>query len=126
MPGDIPRLLPEGSPRLLEVPLFEGTDIFIAEATYRVYVRRLFGLSWLLRSWRYGYRSHLLLNKWWDWWSKLIHIGCKAGSACSGRTLKMVPENAPHRALLALLSGRLVYVDLASFIGLLIGPDWMG
>ena len=55
-----------------------------------------------------------------------MHTGCEAGFACNGRTLKMVPENALHRALLALLSGRLVYVDLASFIGLLIGPDWMG
>lgn len=45
------------------------------------------------------YRSHLLLNKWWDWWSKLIHIGCKAGSACSGCTLKMVLANALHGAL---------------------------
>ena len=40
MPGDIPRLLPEGSPRLLEVPLFEGTNIFITEVVRRVYVRR--------------------------------------------------------------------------------------
>ena len=38
----------------------------------------------------------------------------------------MVPANALQGALFALLSGRLVYVDLASFIGLLIGPDWMG
>ena len=83
-------------------------------------------LAWALRPWRYGYRSHLLLNKWGSWWSKLIHTGCEAGFACNGRTLKMVPANALHRALLALLSGRLVYVDLASFIGLLIGPDWMG
>ena len=118
MPGDIPRLL--------EVPLFEGTDIFITEAARWVYARRLFGSNRLLRSWRYDYRSHLLLNKWWGWWSKLIHTGCAAGFACNGRTLKMVSQNALHRALLALLSGRLVYVDLASFIGLLIGPDWMG
>ena len=40
MPGDIPRLLPEGSPRLLEVPLFEGTDIFITEVARRVYASR--------------------------------------------------------------------------------------
>ena len=80
----------------------------------------------VLRLWPYGYRSHLLLNKWWSWWSKLIHTGCEAGSACSGRPLNMMPANALHGALLALLSGRLVYVDLASFIGLLIGPDWMG
>lgn len=31
MPGDIPRLL--------EVPLFEGTGIYIAEAACRVYTR---------------------------------------------------------------------------------------
>ena len=84
MPGDIPRLLPEGSPRLLEVPLFEGTDIFITEAARWVYARRLFGSNRLLRSWRYDYRSHLLLNKWWGWWSKLIHTGCEAGSPVVG------------------------------------------
>ena len=50
MPGDIPRLLPEGSPRLLEVPLFEGTDIFIPEATCRVYVRRLARLTVSLKT----------------------------------------------------------------------------
>ena len=83
-------------------------------------------LAWALRPWRYGYRSHLLLNKWWSRWSKLMHIGGEAGFACNGRTLKMVPANALHGAPYALLSGRLVYVDLASFIGLLIGPDWMG
>lgn len=32
MPGDIPRLLPEGSPRLLEVLLFEGTDILYSRS----------------------------------------------------------------------------------------------
>ena len=83
-------------------------------------------LIWTLRSWRYGYRSHLLLNKWWSWWSKLIHTGFEAGPACNGRSLKMVPANALQGALFALLSGRLVCVDLASFIGLLIGLDWMG
>lgn len=56
-------------------------------------------LIWTLRSWRYGYRSHLLLNKWWSWWSKLIHIGCEAGFVCNGHILKMVPANALHRAL---------------------------
>ena len=147
MPGDIPRLL--------EVPLFEGTSLFIPRDEESIQVEIIMTkhmfvnlpavlgnamrschetagriasrcLILVLRSWRYGYRSHLLLNKWWGWWSKLIHAGCEAGLACNGRTLKMVPANALHRALLALLSGRLVYVDLASFIGLLIGPDWMG
>lgn len=59
----------------------------------------------VLRSWRYGYRSYLLLNKWGSWWSKLIHAGREAGFACNGRTLKMVPANALHRALYALLVG---------------------
>ena len=80
----------------------------------------------VLRSWRYGYRSHLLLNKWWGWWSKLIRTGFEAVMVRIGRTLKMALANALHRAPYALLSGRLVYVDLASYIGLLIGPDWMG
>ena len=42
MPGDIPRLL--------EVPLFEGTDIFIAEAARRVYARRLARLTVSLKT----------------------------------------------------------------------------
>ena len=37
MPGDIPRLL--------EVPLFEGTDIFIAEVMRRVYASRFVRLT---------------------------------------------------------------------------------
>ena len=42
--------MPEGSPRLLEVPLFEGTDIFIAEAARRVYARRLARLTVSLKT----------------------------------------------------------------------------
>ena len=53
----------------------------------------------VLRSWRYGYRSHLLLNKWGSWWSKLILAGCKAGLGRNERTLKKVPANALHGAL---------------------------
>lgn len=54
-----------------------------------------------------------------------MHTGCAAGFACNGCALKMVPENALHRALLALLSGRLVYVDLTTFGRVLIDSDWM-
>ena len=53
------------------------------------------------------YRSHLLLNKWWSWWSKLIHIGCVAGFVCRGRVLKMVLANVDVRtAAVTLLQSR--------------------